>query len=305
MKTRLIFLVSLIVCFSCRTNNKPVSDAKKEKIKGEVKEVVDSIFKNSEEATLNSTFESYFDSTDYVCTYNGNSFGYKQAMDVNKSFFNSLLNQKCTIVNENYVILDNSTVVYTANTKWLTNFKDGHSVLQDPRAIQYIFKITDNRWRIINVVLSGLEEIVKYKEPSKELNQVNLWKKFSGTWKGEIAKDTFIVYDQKPYGTGMENKIRIITDGKILQEGIGLFGYDSESDKIIEATLLKGADIITNLFWFTSENTCEGVPFEYMSNPGNADLRWKIEFKTPDMWVVETTENNNTIRTDTLYRMRK
>ncbi len=45
MKTRLIFLVLLIVCFSCGTNNKPVSDAQKEKIKGEVKEVVNTFFK--------------------------------------------------------------------------------------------------------------------------------------------------------------------------------------------------------------------------------------------------------------------
>jgi hypothetical protein len=38
MKTRLVFLVLLIVCISCGTNNKPVSDAQKEKTKGEVKE---------------------------------------------------------------------------------------------------------------------------------------------------------------------------------------------------------------------------------------------------------------------------
>jgi hypothetical protein len=298
-------MILLIICISCGTRNKPVSDAQKEKIKGEVKEVVNSIFKNSEEANFNNIIESYFDSTDYVCTYNGNSFGYKQAMAVNKSYFNSLINQKCTILEEKYAILDNSTVVYTANTKWLTNFKDGHSVLQDPRAIQYIFKKTDDEWRIINVVLSGPEKIVKYKEQSKDLNQVDLWKKFSGTWKGEIARDTFIVYEEKPYGTGMENKIKIITKDKILQEGIGLFGYDIESDKIIEATLLNGSDIICNAFWFTSENTCEGIPFKDIPNPETADLKWKIEFKSPDMWVVETIKDNKTIEVDTLYRVKK
>ncbi len=92
------------------------------------------------------------------------------------------------------------------------------------------------------------EKIVMHNEPSKNLNQVDLWQKFSGTWKGEIAKDTFIMYEERPYGTGMENKIRIITRDKILQEGIGLFGYDRESDKIIETTLLNGDDIICNAF---------------------------------------------------------
>lgn len=305
MKAQLFILVLLIICISCGTNNKPVSDAQKEKIRGEVKDIVNSIYKNSEEANFDNTIESAFDSTDFVCTINGNSFSYKQMMDANRSFFNSLIDQKCTIVEEKYVILDNSTVVYTAKTKWLTNFKDGHSILQDPRVIQYIFKKPNNGWRIINVVLSGPEKIVKYKEPSEDLNQVNLWKKFSGTWKGEIAKDTFIVYEQKPYGTGMENKIKIITKGKILQEGIGLFGYDIESDKIIEATLMNGSDIISNAFWFISENTCEGIPFKDISNPGTPDLKWKIEFKSPDMWVVETIKDNKTIAVNTLLRVKK
>ena len=58
MKTRLIFLVLLIVCFSCGTNNKPVSDAQKEKIKGEVKEVVNTIFKGAEEANSDMVLET-------------------------------------------------------------------------------------------------------------------------------------------------------------------------------------------------------------------------------------------------------
>ena len=66
MKTRLIFLVLLIVCFSCGTNNKPVSDAQKEKIKGEVKEVVNTIFKGCEEANFDMATEPCLDSPDFV-----------------------------------------------------------------------------------------------------------------------------------------------------------------------------------------------------------------------------------------------
>ncbi len=59
MKTRLIFLVLLIICFSCGTNNKPVSDAQKEKIKGEVKEVVNTFIKGAEEANFELTIEPH------------------------------------------------------------------------------------------------------------------------------------------------------------------------------------------------------------------------------------------------------
>ncbi len=71
-------------------------------------------------------------------------------------------------------------------------------------------------------------------------------------------------------------------------KGIGIFGRDLESDKIIEATLLDGAYIICNAFWFTSETTCEGIPLKNISNPENSELKWKIEFKSTYMWSVKT-----------------
>jgi hypothetical protein len=177
MKTRLIFLVLLIVCFSCGTNNKPVSDAQKEKIKGDVKEVVNTIFKGAEEANFEMATEP-----DFVYTYNGNSYGYKEFVDAMKPMFGSFLNQKCTIVGEKFAILDNSTVSYTANTKWLVNYKDGHSILQDPWVMQIIFKKIDSKWKVINCVESGVEKSVP-SESSKGLNQVELMKQCVGSWK--------------------------------------------------------------------------------------------------------------------------
>ena len=156
---------------------------------------------------------------------------------------------------------------------------------------------------IIAVFLTICLNRIQAQTAQSELNQVELWKKFSGTWKGQLSKDTFIVYDNKPYGTGMESNIKIVTQGKTVQEGKGLFGYDKESDKIIEATVLYGSDIISNAYWFTSENKCNGVQFKYISNPENSVLKWEIEFKTPDMWVVTSIEDNKTIEIDTLFRV--
>jgi len=136
-----------------------------------------------------------------------------------------------------------------------------------------------------------------------KLNQVELWKKFSGTWEGKLSEDTFIVYENKPYGTGMETNIEIVIQGETVQEGKGLFGYDRESDKIIEATLLSGSDIICNAYWFTSENKCKGIPFKYLSNPDVSVLKWEIEFTSPDIWVVTSIEDNKTVGIDTLHRM--
>lgn len=136
-----------------------------------------------------------------------------------------------------------------------------------------------------------------------KLDQVELWKKFSGIWEGHLFEDTFIFYENKPYGTGMETNIKIVTQGKTVQEGKGLFGYDKESDKIIEATLLSGSEIICNAYWFTSETKCNGIQFKYLSNPENSVLKWEIEFKTPDIWVVTSIEDNKAVEIDTLYRV--
>jgi hypothetical protein len=140
MKTRFIFLVLLIVCFSCGTNNKPVSDAQKEKIKGEVKEVANAMFKGCEEANVNMAVESFLDSPDFIYIYNGLSFNYKEVVDVLNPLFGELINQEVTITDEKYVFLDKSTVIYTTNCKFLENYKDGHAIVSDPMVVQVIFK---------------------------------------------------------------------------------------------------------------------------------------------------------------------
>src|SRR5674476_1487110 len=112
MKKKLIFLVMLIACFSCGTNNKPVSDAQKEKIIGEVKEVVNNIVKNGEEANFDNISGLLHNSPDFVALFNGNPFTYQQFEDMGKSLFSTLLNQEGTILDEKYIVLDNSTVLF-------------------------------------------------------------------------------------------------------------------------------------------------------------------------------------------------
>jgi hypothetical protein len=294
MKTKLFILVALIVCFSCGTNNKPVSDVQKEKIKSEVKEVVNTIIKGCEEANYEMVIESYFDSPDFVFIYNGTALSYKEIEDITKTQFNTFLNQKITIINEKCAILDNSTVLYTVNDKCLMNYKDGHSSLADPETMLFMFKKINNRWRVIYGVDSYVEKIVKYSEPSKELNQVKLFKQMIGTWKGEIARDTFYFAQYKPFGNGLEGNIKIVTGGKKIMEGKVLLGYDKKNDKFIETDLVEGSDIMIYGIWFTSKSTLTEVPWEDILNPEKTPVIWKYEIKSPDVFVWNNIENNKT-----------
>lgn len=302
MKTKLIILVLLIVCISCGTNNKPLSDAQKEKIKGEVKEVVNSMFKGCEDANVNKVVELFNDSPDFIYIYNGVSFNYKGIVDLLKPGFGALINQKVTITDEKYVFLNNSTVIYTTNCKFLENYKDGHAILSDPMVVQMTFKEINNKWKMINGVESSVRQDAKNNETSKELNQIELLKQILGTWKAEIAKDTFYIAQYKWFATGMEGTIKIITKGKTITEGRAIIGYDKKSDKIIETDLIEGSDIMVYGLWFTSKNTCTEIPWKDISNPENTPVTWKYELKSPDLFIWNTIENNKTTISYTFHR---
>ena len=306
MKAKFIFLFLLILCFSCGTNNKPVSDAQKEKMKGEVKEVVNTFIKGCEEANSDMVLGTFLDSPDFVYTYNGNSFSYKQIGDVMKPFLSTLVNQKGTIIDEKYAVLDNATVLYTNNSNWLMNFKDGHSILQNPWIVQLLFKKIDNKWKVISAAESGTEQSVKNSKTSKELNQVEFMKQFLGTWKAEYGKDTILIYNARPFGNGSVRDWTLSTKGKIITSAKVFFGYDSKSDKLIQATLYESSpEIDLWTWWATSKNTAEGVPLKDITNPENAVSKMKTELKSPDLAIFTSLVNNKVVGTYTWTRIKK
>ncbi|MCX6328270.1 MAG: hypothetical protein NTZ85_01980, partial [Bacteroidia bacterium] len=286
------------------TNNKPVSDAQKEKIKGEVKEVMSTIIKGAEEANFDMIIGNCLDSPDFVFLYNGNLFNYQKFADMGKSIFATLINQKSTILDEKYMVIDNSNVLYTANSKWVMNFKDGHAILQYPWALQYLFKKVDNKWIVISANESGFEKSAKNSETSKEINQVELHRQFIGSWKSESAKDTTILWDVKSYGTGFEGYFKCITKGKIFIEGKQLWGYDKNLDKYSMSEMIKGMDNALYSSWFIATNKCVMLSYNDISNPDNASMKYEVEFKSPDILVQTTIVNNKPVKIDTMTRVK-
>jgi len=303
MKTKLFFLALLLACFSCSTN-KPVSDAEKEKIKGEIKEVVNTIFKGCEEANFDMAMANWLDSPDLVFIYNGVTLGYKETVDAMGPLFTTLLNQKVTIVDEKYAFLDKSTVIYTTNCKFLENYKDGHAILSDPMAMQFTFKKINNEWKVIYGVESSVRQNVKNTETSKELNQVELFKQFTGIWKGEIGKDTTFIWEGKSRGNAIDANIKITSKGKPVTQGTAQIIYDKKSDKCIQTEIMDGADALIYSWWFTSKTISEVIPFQDISNPENASLKIIFEFKTPDTLVQTTIVEGKTVKTDTYSRIK-
>jgi hypothetical protein len=129
-------------------------------------------------------------------------------------------------------------------------------------------------------------------------------KQFSGSWKCDVAKDTTAFWETKSYGTGLENKYTYVTDGKIVNEGIQLWGYDNKIDKFYATTLPKGMDIYIDVYGFILKDKCKIFTLYDIENPEKAPVRWEIEFKSPDMFIETYISNDKPFNIRTFTRMK-
>lgn len=303
MKTRILYFILIIVSFSCGTNNKPVSDAQKEKIKGEVSDVVSMIYKGAEEASFDLVIKHWYESPDFIYSYNGTSFGYKDFVESMRPMFETFTNQKLTLIDEKFTVLDNYTVLYSANTKWVINFKDGHTVLQSPWAMQWLFRKIDGDWKAISGSGGGVEQFVKREESSKGLNQLELMKQYLG--KAQFnGKDTTIYFDQIDKGKWHETSIKYVTKGKVVREGKQLWAYDKKADKIVHLTIIDGVRLSVFTSWFTSENKYIMIPYGSTSNSDEIGAYVIGEFNSPDSGTETVIQNNKPILTETYVRVK-
>jgi hypothetical protein len=133
-----------------------------------------------------------------------------------------------------------------------------------------------------------------------KLNQVVLMKKFSGSWKCVLGKDTLLIAENTPFGNGMVSSSQTTVNGKNLDSVKQLYGYDKKSDRFIIAEQIKSSPVIEICnVWFTSETGGEIV----ITNPENAPLRFTFEFISHDLIVQRAIVNNKVVKEITLIRL--
>jgi hypothetical protein len=140
--------------------------------------------------------------------------------------------------------------------------------------------------------------------PTK-LNQIELVKQFLGTWKSEMVQDTIWTGECKTFGSGIEMYFKAETKGKVVMEQKSLIGYDKKNDKLVEFDLYKSSDIMIYAMWFTSKSAAIEIPYEYLSNSEKTQLKWDIEFKSPDLFKETFTQNNKVVAVYTFNREKK
>ena len=134
--------------------------------------------------------------------------------------------------------------------------------------------------------------------PQVNLNQTELIKQFTGTWKAEMGKDTIFIMEGKTFGKGLEFYWKTDTKGKILSEGKSIMGYDKINNRIVEPQIWDNSPNI--IIWsglFTSPNIYEAILLKDISNPEKSTRKWIYEFKSPDLLKCTYIINKNSIVT--------
>jgi hypothetical protein len=304
MKTQLFLLLLLVVCISCGTNNKPLSDSQKEKVISEVKPVAGEIIKGAQEVNFDLIDSLTYDSPDYTYINGGKVYSYKEIIDGFKPVFAALSNQKATIASEKYAVLDKSTVLYTVVARWEMNFKDGHSIVQEPWVSQFLFKKIDGKWKVVSTIDSGYERPGKVSKEPKELNQAELAKQFLGSWKCEF-NDTTMVFDQRPYGKwGQDVTYKLSTKGKPIADGKQLLAYDNKLDRISIISVTKDADTWVGSLKFSSKNKYSYVFAGDTYHPESAIYKGEGEIVSPDKYVEKLMQGDKVLQTYTYTRIK-
>ena len=129
------------------------------------------------------------------------------------------------------------------------------------------------------------------------LDQAELMKQLAGIWKCDIGKDTVATWSMIPYGSGLEASLKYVTKGKVVKEGIGVYGYDKSIGKCAEAGIIIGKDIGVYAFWFISEKKYLLIPYADLKDPEKASFKMEVEFKSPDVQVESTFINDKLVIT--------
>jgi len=137
----------------------------------------------------------------------------------------------------------------------------------------------------------------------RSLNHAELFKQYTGVWKGEMGKDTTFFMEIKSFYNGFETYLKTETKGKMVLEEKTIMGYDKKSDKLIETGIVNNSpEVILWALWFTSKNKCEEILFEDISNPDKAILKWTFELPSPDLFIWTSFKDNKITGTYSFHR---
>jgi len=149
MKTKLLVLTFVLFC-ACTNESRPLSDTEKDKILVEAKVLINTIIQTCENPDPERLKSTFIDSPDFVALVGGIYADYDQSLKNMYGYLNSVNSQKSVIKVEKYVVIDATTVLYTATSKWEAKMKNDSTIVTDPLGMQFLLKKVDNQWKVLS-----------------------------------------------------------------------------------------------------------------------------------------------------------
>ena len=82
------------------------------------------------------------------------------------------------------------------------------------------------------LVFLGISLTLYAQSNEGELDQVELMKQFIGTWKAEVAKDTFLILNLTPIGGALEYSQEVMAKDVIFYTSHGIYGFSLDKKTV-------------------------------------------------------------------------
>lgn len=148
MKSKLFVLIVLSL-FACNYANKPLIDGDKKNIT-EAKKLISTIYEAAESIDSVKMTSTFLDSPDFISFINGEYSNYEQTVKKYPSLMGEFKTQKVTILNEKYIAVDSSTVVYTSKSKWECKLQNDSIAVYDNCGLQLVLKKSHDKWKVLS-----------------------------------------------------------------------------------------------------------------------------------------------------------
>lgn len=113
-----------------------------------------------------------------------------------------------------------------------------------------------------------------------EINQLEVMKRFIGTWQANIGNDTVEVWDCQPYGEGFIVTVFRITGGQKTPYYVNNVGFDSLDGKLKGYVLWPSGDYMTWIAEYNAEKKFK-VELVVNFNPAAVWTRYEMVYITP------------------------
>ena len=149
MKSKLSVLI-VMAFFACNNENRPFTDSDKEKNITDAKNVISTIYQAAESIDTLKMTSTFLDSPDFISLINGEYANYEQTVKKYPSLMGEYKTQKATILDEKFIVVDASTIVYTSKSKWECKLQNDSIAIYDNCGLQLVLKKSDNGWKVLS-----------------------------------------------------------------------------------------------------------------------------------------------------------